>query len=89
MCIMLRACRTHPTEHASLISAQLDSWQLSFKYSNSPTEFPGDSVAQLVRAWQAIWAGHVFESLPESLSFFPLFSRLYFSPFFLTDFDLG
>ena len=29
-------------------------WQLSFKYSNSATELPSDSVAQLVRAWQAI-----------------------------------
>ena len=33
----------------------LDPWQLSLKHSNSATEFPSDSVAQLVRAWQAIW----------------------------------
>ena len=33
---------------------QLDPWQLSLKYSNSATELPSDSVAQLVRAWQAI-----------------------------------
>ena len=33
---------------------QLDPWQLSLKYLNSATELPGDSVAQLVRAWQAI-----------------------------------
>ena len=33
---------------------QLDPW---LKYSNSATdsELPGDSVAHLVRAWQAIW----------------------------------
>ena len=30
---------------------QLDPY---LKYSNSATELPGDSVAQLVRAWQAI-----------------------------------
>ena len=29
-------------------------WQLSLKYSNSATEMRSDSVAQLVRAWQAI-----------------------------------
>ena len=33
---------------------RLDPWQLSLKYSNSATELLGDSVAQLVRAWQAI-----------------------------------
>ena len=32
---------------------RLDPWQLNLKYSNSATELPGDSVAQLVRAWQA------------------------------------
>ena len=32
----------------------LDPWQLSLKYLNLATELPSDSVAQLVRAWQAI-----------------------------------
>ena len=72
---------------------QLDPWQLSLKYSNSATELPGDSVAQLVRAWQAIC--QVVGSSP-SLShcqilfplYFPsLFLSLYF--FHLIDFDLG
>ena len=47
---------------------------------------PSDSVAQLVKAWQAgVLPGRRFESLPESLSFFPLFiSCLYFSLFSLT-----
>ena len=33
---------------------QLDPWQLSLKYSNSATELPNDSVAQMARVWQAI-----------------------------------
>ena len=55
--------------------------KLSLKYSNSATELPSDSVAQLVRAWQAIC--QVMGSSP-SLShchFFPLFI---FSSLFLT-----
>ena len=52
---------------------QLDPWKLSLKYLNSATELPGDSVAQLVRAWQAM-SGHGCEPLPELLSLsFPLF----------------
>ena len=65
-------------------SLQLDHWQLSLKYMNSDTELPSDSVAQLVRACQAIC--QVMGSSP-SLShclFFPFsFSRLYSSPFCL------
>ena len=46
----------------------LDPWQLSLKYSNSATELLGDSVAQLVRAWQAIILPcRGLESRPESL----------------------
>ena len=66
---------------------ELDSRQLSLKLPNSATELPSDSVAQLVRTWQAICqvAGSNI-SLSHCL-FFLLF--LSFSPFFLTDFDLG
>ena len=46
---------TFPIEHASLISASAGSWQFNLKYLNSATELLGDSVAQLVRAWQAIY----------------------------------
>ena len=55
----------------------LDLWQHSLKYSNSGTELPSGSVAQLCQA-----AG----SCPsESLSFLPLFIfALYFTPFSLT-----
>ena len=52
----------------------------SLKYSNSATELPSDSVAQLVRAWQAIW--QVTGTSP-SLSH-SLFSSLYFLSLFLT-----
>ena len=68
----------------------IPSWQLSLKYSNSATELPSDLVAQLKHI-----SGHLpgcgrFESIPESLSFSHLFLfHLYFSPFFLSDFDLG
>ena len=49
-------------------------WQLGL-YSNSATELPNDSVAQLVRAWQAIYQ-------VMGLFHFSLFlSFLYFSPF--------
>ena len=33
---------------------RLDPWQPRLKYLNSATELLGDSVAQLVRAWQAV-----------------------------------
>ena len=33
---------------------RLDPWQVSLKYSNLATKLPSDSVAQLVRVWQAI-----------------------------------
>ena len=47
---------------------QLNPWQLGLNYLNLATELSGDSVAQLVRAWQAInLPGHGFKSLPESL----------------------
>ena len=71
-----------PSNMPAWYPLRLDLWQLSLKYSNSATELPGDSVAQLVRAWQAIC--QVTGSSP-SLShclFFPsLFSLLYFSPY--------
>ena len=58
------------------------------KYLNSATELPGDSVAQSVRAWQAIC--QVMGSSP-SLNhcqfLFPCF--FLFISFFLSDFDLG
>ena len=58
-------------------------WQLSLKYLNSATELPGDSVAQLVRAWQAI-CEVTSPSLSHCLFFPSLLSRLYFTPFSLT-----
>ena len=67
----------------------LDPWQLSLKYSNSATELPGASVAELVRAWQAIC--QVMGSNPSRSHcqfLFPFFISLFVS-FFITDFDLG
>ena len=64
---------------------RLDPWQLSVKYSNSATELPSDSVAQLVRAWQAICQVAVSSPSLSHCLFFPsLFSRHYSSPFSLT-----
>ena len=54
LCLALCAHHTLPIEHASLLSARLDPWQLSLKHLNSVTELLGDLVAQLVRAWQTI-----------------------------------
>ena len=72
LCLMLRARHTLPSNMPAWYLLQLDPWQLSLKYSNSATELLGDSVAQLVRAWQPIiLPGRGFESRPESLSFSP------------------
>ena len=65
---------------------QLDSWQLGLKNLNSATELPSDSVAQFVRAWQAICQVAGLTPLPESLSFSPPLSFSLFLTFFLTDF---
>ena len=70
------------TSHSSHPSMNMPVWYplwLSLKHSNSATELPSDSVAQLVRAWQAICQ---VTSSSHSLShclFSPYFlSRLYF-----------
>ena len=85
MHLALRARQTLPSNMPAWYPLQLDPWQLSLKYSNSATELLGNSVAQLVRAWQAIC--QVASSSPSlSHCLFPssLFSRLYFTPFSLT-----
>ena len=43
-----------PLDMPAQYPLRLDPWQLSLKYLSSATELPGDSVAQLVKAWQAI-----------------------------------
>ena len=85
---MLHTHHTLPIGYASLVSTSLDPWQPSLKYSNSATELLSDSVAQLVKAWQAICQVVGSSPSPESLSLsFPLFLSLI--SFFLTDFYLG
>ena len=64
----------------------LDAWQLSLKFSNSTTELPGDSVAQLVRAWQAICQVAGLSPFLSHCPFSPL-SYFYFSPCSLNGLD--
>ena len=52
---------------------QVDPWQLSLKYSNSATELPNDSVAQMARVWQAIC---------QVVGLSPFLSHCHFSPSF-------
>ena len=67
---------------------RLDPWQLSLKYSNSATVLSGDSVAQLVRAWQAICQVVGSSSSLSHCHF--LFPSLFLPiSFLLIDFDLG
>ena len=64
-----------PSNMPAWYPLQLDPWQLSLKYSNSATELPSDSIAQLVRAWQAIC--HVAGSSPSLSHIFFYFSSLF------------
>ena len=75
----LCTCHTLPLNIPVWYPLWLDPWQLSLKYSNSTTELPNDSVAQLARAWQAIC--QVMGSSP-SLS-----HSHFFPSFFLSDID--
>ena len=48
------------------------------KYSNSATELLGDSVAQFVRAWQAIMACHALTKFCQVVSLNPALSHCHF-----------
>ena len=74
-----------PSDMPAWYPLWLDPWQLSLKYLNSATELLSDSVAQLVRAWQAIC--QVVGSSP-SLSHCHFLFFLFIT-FILTDFDSG
>ena len=77
-----------PSNMSAWYPLWLEPWQLTLKYLNSATELPSDSVAQLVRAWQAIC--QVMGSSPYlSHSHFLFHSFFLFISFILTDFDLG
>ena len=54
LCLALRARNPSPSNMPAWYPLRLDPWQLKLRYSNSATELLGESVAQLVRAWQAI-----------------------------------
>ena len=59
-----------PSNMPAWYSLQLDPWSSAL---STATELSNDSVAQLIRAWQAICQVVGLSPLPESLSFFPLF----------------
>ena len=80
------ACASHfalatpsPLDMPAWYPLWLDPWQLSLRHSNSATKLPGDSVAQLVRAWQAICqVASSSPSLNHCQFLFPLYFSLYF-----------
>ena len=59
-----------PSNTPAWYPLRLDPWPLSAL--STASELSNDSVAQLVRAWQAICQVVGLSPLPESLSFFPL-----------------
>ena len=77
-----------PSNMSAWYPLRLEPWQLTLKYLNSATELPSDSVAQLVRAWQAI-CQDMGSSSSLSHCHFLFRSFFLFISFILTDFDLG
>ena len=77
---------THTVKERSIsVTVLFKLTELKLKPLLVATELPSDSVAQLARAWQAIYQVVGSSPSPESLSFSPLFlSHLYFPPFLFT-----
>ena len=84
MCLVLRGRHATPSDIPDLYLLQLDPLEFSLKYSNSATELLSDSVAQVVRAWQAICqVVGLSPSLSHCHFYFPFFFLFIF--FLLTD----
>ena len=75
-------CYTLPIEHASWYPLRLDPWQLSLKCSNSATELPNDSEAQLARAWLTIFQVVGSSLFLSQFHFFPSFFHTFISHLF-------